>query len=83
MHLCWDLITDDFTKEIFNVIMPMCPSLHNNHDTHRSDAGTGIKSAVYVPSLISFPLTRFLLSKFVFSGVFVIPRSGTDVVTGR
>lgn len=46
--------------------MSRCRSVKNNHDTHRSDVGTGITNAIYAPPLISFPSTLVLLSKFVF-----------------
>lgn len=71
VDLCWNLINDDSTKEIFNEIMPRRQSVSLNHGTHRSDVGKGIINAVYVPPLVSFPMTRFLLSKFVFSGIFM------------
>lgn len=57
--------------------MSHCRSVKNNHDTHRSDVGTGITNAVYAPPLISFPSTLFLLSKFVFSGIFTT-QSGAE-----
>lgn len=40
-------------------------------NAQHSDVGAGIKRVVYALSLISFPSDRFLLTKSVFSGIFI------------
>lgn len=58
--------------------MSVCQSVRINRDTHRSDVGTGIINAVYLPSLTPSPTSRLLWSKSVFSSIF-ISQSGAEV----
>lgn len=52
-------------------------------DAQHSDVGEGIKRAVSAPPLIFFPSDRFLLSKSVFSDIFISELGVETWQTGR